>query len=338
MAIGILLSNLGTPDAPEAPEVRTYLKQFLMDPDVVDIPYVARWLLVHGLILPRRPKASAEAYRKVWTERGSPLLFHHLDLCRKVQEYLGPEYVVEPGMRYGNPSIPSAVQALLKCGVSRIVFAPLYPQYSLAASHSSEVEFDRALREAGRPVPALTLPEFHRHESFIGPFGTLGREFLAEHPVDHVLFSFHGLPERQCRKTDPTGTHCFATPDCCAQITAANSKCYRAQCFATAADIAKRAGLGDDRYSVSFQSRLGRTPWIKPYTDFVLPELPKKGIRRLAVFCPSFVADCLETLEEVQIRARAQFRECGGEELYLIPSLNSRDDWAAALADRVRAS
>jgi len=332
---GVLLINLGTPNSPEVPDVRRYLKQFLMDPFVIDIPAAARWALVNLIILPRRPKASGEAYRKIWTDRGSPLLFHTLDLAEKVRALL-PECRVEPCMRYGHPSIESAVRQLVAHGVDRIVALPLYPQYSLAATESSRVELQRVVAEAGFRGEVRVVGDFFDEVTFIRAFADRIRRSLAEFKSDHLLMSFHGIPERHVRKTDPTGAHCLASESCCDRIVEANRLCYRAQCFATARAIARELGMGPSDYTVSFQSRLGRTPWIKPYTDLLYGPLAKRGIKRLAVACPAFVADCLETLEEVQIRGREQFIEEGGEDLRLIPSLNSDPLWAESVSRLVR--
>lgn len=333
---GVLLINLGTPSSPEPKDVRTYLKQFLMDPYVIDIPAPARWFLVNALILPKRPITSSEAYKKIWTDRGSPLLFHSLDLVKKVQRALGNSYAVRLGMRYGNPSIESAIDSVIQAGATSLSVLPLYPQFSLAATESSVQELKRVLKSREIRIPCRVLPDFYANSQFIEAFARVGRESLEDFTPDHVIFSFHGLPERHVKKTDPTGNHCLVTDKCCDQITDANRKCYRAQCYQTAHRIAGRMDLMRDRYSVAFQSRLGRTPWIKPYTDVIYEELPKRGVKKVAVICASFVADCLETLEEVQIRGEEQFRAAGGEELRLVPSLNSEDFWSQSVASWIR--
>jgi ferrochelatase len=338
---GVLLINLGTPDSPAAADVRRYLREFLMDPYVVDIAWPLRWLLVNGLILRKRPADSAALYRKIWTDRGSPLLFHLLDLVQAVQARLGGAFVVRPGMRYGSPSIGSALEAFKADGVDRIVAFPLYPQYSLAATESSVQETRFAARALGVAAPIEFVPDFHDAPWFIDAFAEVARPALSEGEWDHVLFSFHGLPERQVKRTDPTGAHCRAEGSCCDAIAgpaAPNAKCYRAQCFATARLLAGRLGLRPDAWSVSFQSRLGRTPWIRPYTDVVYDELAARGAKRIAVLSPAFVADCLETLEEIAIRGHDQFRARGGELVRLVPSLNAHPKWVDAVAERIRAS
>lgn len=333
---GLLLINLGTPDAPETGAVRRYLRQFLSDPRVLDMHPVGRSLLLNLVILPVRPRQSAEAYAKIWGPGGSPLLRHSLDLAEAVQRSLGEDFLVELGMRYGNPSIEGALQRLLERRVDRVVVLPLYPQYSSASTGSS---IEEVMRVAGQlwVTPSLAFVEaFYEDAGFLDAFAAVGRPVLAETEAQHVLFSFHGLPERHMRKADDTGKHCLEAADCCARIVGANRHCYRAQCFATARGLAARLQLGEDQYSVSFQSRLGRTPWVRPYTDVVLPELLQRGVKRVAVFCPAFVADCLETLEEIGLRARESFLEGGGEELVLVPSLNAAPEWVEAVVRLVK--
>ncbi|MFN7133932.1 MAG: ferrochelatase [Myxococcales bacterium] len=333
---GLLLINLGTPDAPTTPAVRRYLREFLSDPRVIDLSPVGRWLLLNLVILPFRPAKSAHAYQKVWTDRGSPLLFHSVDFTEKVRARLGARWKVELGMRYGAPSLASALEKLKAAHVERLVVLPLYPQYSSAANGSSLEEIFRVLGPLPAVPPLLALEEFFDDPGFIDAFAAVGRPVLDEKRPDHVLFSFHGLPERQVKATESVPGHCAFDEGCCARISEANRHCYRAQSFATARLIAERLGLPAERWSVSFQSRLGRTPWIKPYTDEVLPALRARGVRRVAVFCPAFVADCLETLEEIAIRAREDFLSQGGEDLTLVPSLNATDAWVDAAVAMVR--
>ncbi|QSQ17825.1 ferrochelatase [Myxococcus landrumensis] len=335
---GLLLLNLGTPDAPESGAVRRYLREFLSDPRVVDIHPVGRWMLLNFIILPVRPAKSAEAYRKVWMPQGSPLLVYSRELEAAVRARLGGEYEVALGMRYGTPSIPDAVASLRARGVMDFTVLPLYPQEATSSSASSLARVYEVMTE-GWDVPNVrAVPAFHSHPSFLDAFTSVARPVIAQTRSDHVLFSFHGVPERHVRKTDTSGQHCFASAGCCDSLTEANRHCYRAQCFSTARGLAERLGLKAEGWSVSFQSRLGRTPWVKPYTDLVLPELAKRGVKRLAVMCPSFVADCLETLEEVGLRAREQFVEAGGEALTLVPSLNAHPEWVDAVVRMVRES
>ncbi len=333
-----ILLNLGTPDSPRPSDVRKYLREFLMDPYVIDIPYLARFLLVYGLILPTRPKKSAEAYQKIWTPKGSPLLFHLSDLTEKVQNLLGASWLVRPAMRYGSPSIESTFEEFQDLGLEEVTLLPLYPQYSLAATESSIQE---CLRVSKKIIPHVRLrfvEPFYRDEGFIQSFAEVARENLKDYSFDHLLFSYHGLPERQVKKTDSSGTHCLSRKECCDEINPSNQKCYRAHCFVTTQKLVRELKLEPHQYSICFQSRLGRTPWIKPFTDELLQELPKKGVKRLAVICPAFVSDCLETLEEIQIRGREDFLRYGGEDLKLIPSLNSSDVWANAVKQLILGS
>ena len=334
---GVLLLNLGTPDSPGVADVRRYLREFLTDPRVIDINPVGRWLLLNLVILPFRPAKSAHAYQKIWTEQGSPLLFHSRGLTAGVQAALGPSYVVELGMRYGAPSIPAALAKLQAADPAKIVVLPLFPQYSSAATGSA---MDRVYEIVGKAwnVPAVeAIGDFYDDPGFIAAFAQVARPHLEGFRPDFVLFSYHGLPERHMRKSDQTGRHCLQSPGCCAAISSANRHCYRAQCYATTRALATQLALTDERHSVAFQSRLGRTPWIHPYTDEVLPELARAGKKRLAVMCPAFVADCLETVEEIGIRAKEQWRSLGGEDLILVPSLNAEPVWIEQVARMIRA-
>ncbi len=333
--IGVLLVNLGTPDAPHAPEVRRYLREFLSDPRVLDISPLGRWLLLNLIILPTRPARSAEAYRKVWRADGSPLLAFSRELHAGVRDAL-PDMQVELAMRYGNPSVAAGLKALRDGGCDRVVVFPLYPQYA-ASSTGSTVE--AVYREAAAlwNTPYLSIvPPFYDSPAFINAFAAVGRPVLDEFRPDHVLYSFHGLPERHMHKSDMSGQHCLRSADCCDQIVAANRHCYRAQCYSTARALTHALDLTPDTTSVSFQSRLGRAVWIRPYTDIVLPELARRGVRRVAVLCPAFVADCLETLEEIGIRAEEDFKKAGGEALKLVPSLNGHPAWVDAAAGLIR--
>jgi len=335
---GLLLINLGTPEAPAAPAVRRYLREFLSDPRVIDIHPILRAALLHLVILPLRPRRSALAYQKIWTERGSPLLSHSQDLAAAVQARLGPSWRVRLGMRYGQPSLAAALADLVGKvdRVERLVVLPLYPQQASSSTGSSIEALFAALAPLDCPPPVCVLEPFYDDPGFLDAFASRGRPVLAAERPDHVLFSFHGLPERHMRKADPTGRYCLAQPDCCSRIVPENRGCYRAQCYATARLLAERLGLAAERYTVCFQSRLGRTPWISPYTDHVLPGLVAQGKRRVVVFCPAFVADCLETLEEIGLRARHDFLAAGGESLALVPSLNAEPDWADAVTALVK--
>ena len=335
---GVLLVNLGTPDAPRTPEVRRYLREFLSDPRVIDVPALPRFLLLNLFILPFRPARAAEAYRKIWTERGSPLLAHSEDLREAVQAALGPGIPTVLAMRYGKPSIASGLAELHKHGVDRVIVFPLYPQ---TASSSTGTVLEKVYAEAGWfwNVPNLVaIPAFYDHPGFLEAWTAVGRPVLERAKPDHVLLSYHGLPERQVRKSDDSGTHCLASVTCCEAIASVNRNCYRAQCFTTSRGLAERLGLAPDRYTVTFQSRLGRTPWIRPYTDIVLAELPKRGVKRVAIFSPAFVADCLETVEELAIRGKETFLAAGGEAFTFVPSLNTHPAWVDTAVSLIRES
>ena len=329
---GLLLVNLGTPDAPDTPAVRRYLREFLSDPRVLDVGAVTRAFVLNLLILPFRPRQSAEAYRKVWTERGSPLLFHGLDLVEKVRSLVGDATQVELAMRYQNPSVTVALERFRAAGIDRIVVFPLFPQYSSSAFGSAVEEVFRVASRLWNVPTLQVVPPFYDHPEFVESFAAVAKPHLGKFQPDKVVMSFHGLPERQVVKSDESGSHCLRSLTCCDEIVSANRNCYRAQCFATARSLAAHLELEPERYEVTFQSRLGRrTPWISPYTDHRIVELPQEGVRRVAVMCPAFVADCLETLEEIGLRASDDFRSAGGEELSLVPSLNSDDRWAEAV-------
>jgi ferrochelatase len=334
--VGVLLVNLGTPDSPAVPDVRRYLREFLSDPRVLDIPAAGRALLLNAVILPFRPARSAAAYKMIWGEDGSPLLAHGQRLTEAVRRALGAGYTVELAMRYGAPSIPDALARLQAAQPREIVVLPLFPQYSAAATGSAVERVYDVLKAGWNVPPTRTIGAFYDDPGFIDAFAIVARRHLDPFRADYVLFSYHGLPERHVLKSDPSGRHCLGSPTCCDAIVPANRYCYRAHCFATTRALAARLGLSAERHGVSFQSRLGRTPWLRPYTDLLLPELARAGHKRLAVLCPAFVADCLETLEEIGIRAREQWRGLGGEKLLLVPSLNAEPVWVETVARLVR--
>jgi len=333
---GVILINLGTPDAPTPEAVGVYLREFLMDGFVIDVPITLRWFLVNVLIVPRRKFQSAAAYQKVQMPGGSPLLVHSRALAAAVAVELGPDFVVESAMRYGNPSIASSFARLKEANVSRIIALPLYPQYAESSFETAVVEAKRRATELGYADRLTFLAPFYDRPEFIEGFAQRVGDHLSANPADHVVFSFHGLPERHVKKLHPQ--HCLRAADCCDKITEANRNCYRAQCVFTAKAIADQVGLKAGDYTLSFQSRLGRAKWLEPNTEDVLKELPTRGVKKLAVACPSFVADCLETLEEIAIRGRETFLAAGGEDLRLIPSLNSGSSWTQAVANWIRAA
>ena len=320
MTVGVLLAQLGTPASPTARDVRRYLREFLGDPRVIDIPGPARWLLVNAIIAPTRAPNSARAYQKIWSDEGSPLLVYGQALASALGKLLGEDYRVVLGMRYGEPTLAAALDALEDCDEIRVM--PLFPHDASSSSGSAAARVMELAAQRWNVPRVRILPSFYDDPGFIAAQAELARPVLDEAEPEHVLFSYHGLPERQIRKSDPSGVHCFRA-SCCDAIGPANARCYRAQCFATTRALIAELGLDAGRCSTSFQSRLGRTPWIQPFTDLVLPELAASGVKRLAVLCPAFVADNLETLEEIGIRATEQWQELGGERLALVPCVNA---------------
>jgi ferrochelatase len=329
---GVLLVNLGTPDRPETGPVRRYLRQFLGDPRVLTLPSPLRWLLLNLVILPLRPPKTAAAYRKIWLPEGSPLRIHSESLTREVSQQLGAEFHVALAMRYGQPSIADGLAALEKANVGKIIVLPLFPQYASSVTASVASEVFRCLEAQGDYPAFEIMGAFYDEPDFKTCWAEIAGPSLTEFKADHVLFSFHGLPEDQIRASDPRKNHCLSTADCCANPGPSLRRCYRAQCYATTRAIASGLGLAENETSTAFQSRLGPRPWIQPFTDKVLPELAEQGIQRLAVFCPSFVADNLETLEEVGIRLKEQWLELGGEALWLAPCPNGDARFAKAVA------
>jgi ferrochelatase len=308
---GILLINLGTPADPSVASVRRYLRQFLFDPRIIELPAILRWMLVNLCILPFRSKKSAEAYEKIWTPQGSPLLTYSRDLQHSLQATLGAKYVVALGMRYGEPNIESALEELTRAAVQKILILPLFPQYSSAANGSALQQALSVIAKQKVILPFEVITEFYDNEHYIRALAESMQPYIAkEH--DYILFSYHGLPERQ-----------MINP---------GISCYRTKCLHTSQLIANYLGLTNGKWSASFQSRLGKLPWIKPYTDQVLIDLRKQGVKRILIVCPSFIVDCLETLEEINIRAKQQWLDLGGESLSLIPCLNAQTNWVKALS------
>lgn len=333
--IGVLLLNVGSPDKPETRAVRRYLRQFLSDPRVIDVAAWKRAIILNLFILPFRPKRSAHAYKAVWTDRGSPLIAISTDFARALGEVL-PDAEVAIGMAYGQPSIAAALESLCERGLDRIVVAPMFPQ-SASATTGSVLEATYKLAATKYNVPSLcVVPPFYAHPAFLRAWAAVATPQLEEFQPDHVLFSFHGLPERQIRKGDISSAHCLVKPGCCDSIVPENNACYRRQCFETARGIAEAIGLPDDLYSVSFQSRLGREPWLQPYTDQTIAMLADNGLGRLAVLCPAFVADCLETLEEIGIGGKKTFLDHGGKEYVQVSCPNAHPGWVEAFAEIIR--
>lgn len=328
MSKGILLINLGSPDSTAVGDVRKYLREFLMDARVLDAPWPVRFCVVHFAILPSRPKESAHAYEKIWTPAGSPLIVTSRHLQKELQERL--QAPVELAMRYQNPSVESAIGKLARFNVDELFVIPLFPHYAMSSYESAVV---RVKEVATRLAPRMKLtvqPPYFDAPDYIEALVTSAQPAL-QSGYDHLLFSFHGIPERHLRKSDPTHCHCLVAANCCQVPNIAHATCYRAQCFKTVAAFVARANVPQGKYSVSFQSRLGKDPWLKPYTDFELAELPKHGVEKLLVICPAFVSDCLETIEEIGIRGRETFLNAGGKEFGQIPCLNEHPAWMAAV-------
>ncbi len=333
--IGVLLVNLGTPDSPSNSDVYKYLIEFLTDKRVMDFGWLKRNLLVRGIIVPARYKHSAKTYRAIWDkDRGSPLLFHTEDLGKKVQSILGDKYVVEIAMRYQNPSIESALKKLQAQLVSEIIVLPLFPQYS-SACNGSIIQKVQETTNKWLTLPKLTyINHFYDNKLFIDAIVENARQFNLN-DYDHIIFSYHGLPLRHLLNGDITSLYCKADKTCCNTITEVNQNCYRTQCFQTTKLVAEQLGLSSDKYTNTFQSRLGKEIWIEPYSVDVIPALAKQGKRKLLVFSPAFVADCLETLFEISVEYQELFEEHGGNTVQLVPSLNSNATWVNAVADIV---
>ncbi|MGF1638434.1 MAG: ferrochelatase [Cyclobacteriaceae bacterium] len=327
---GVLLVNLGTPDSPSVPDVRKYLREFLMDGRVIDFPFIPRWMLVNLIIAPFRSPKSAKIYKQLWEERGSPLMFHSQDVRTKLQALLGSEYIVALGMRYQQPSIESALQILRKQHVSEILVIPLFPQYA-SATTGSVIDKVMEITKKWQVIPNISfVSQFHEHELFIESFAQIARKYLEEREFDHILFSYHGIPERQIKKAS-VDNYCRLSDQCCSVYHAKNRFCYRAQCFQTTRLLAESLNIPDDKYTVVFQSRLGKDPWIKPYADETIKQLAQNGIKSILIFSAAFVADCLETTIEVGDEFKEIFEENGGEHWQMVESLNSNDSWVACL-------
>jgi ferrochelatase len=327
MSKGVLLVNLGSPDSPSVPAVRRYLNEFLMDGRVIDTPWLLRRLVV-GLILIKRPEESAHAYEKIWTPAGSPLVV----TSRNVQKKLAARVTtpVELAMRYQNPSIESALKKLAAQNIDDVLLIPLFPHYAMSSFESAVVRVQEVAAKIAPQMKITVQPPYFDAPDYIAALVASARNHL-EAGYDHLLFSFHGIPERHLRKSDPTGCHCLMKENCCEVPSPAHATCYRAQCFKTVAAFTAKAQIPKEKFSVSFQSRLGKDPWLKPYTDLELEKFPARGVKKILVICPAFVSDCLETIEEIGIRGRESFLKSGGEDLTLIPCLNEHSGWLDAL-------
>ncbi len=331
---GVLLVNLGTPDSPQTADVRRYLDEFLMDGRVIDVNPVLRTFLVKGIIVPFRAPKSAKLYKEIWSDKGSPLLHYSVLQQKLLQDSLGEDYMVELAMRYQQPSIEDALQRLKDALVDSIKVIALFPQYASASTGSV---YDKVM-ELVRQWPTIPnisfINSFHDNEMMIETFANNGRQYNPE-SYDHILFSFHGLPQRQLIKSDHTHNYCLKVNDCCNTLTDVNKFCYSAQSHHTAKLIAGKLNIPKEKYTICFQSRLGNDPWVQPYTSEIVAKLAAEGKKRILVFCPAFVADCLETVYEVTEEYGTEFKKLGGETMQLVESLNDSPLWIEALEKMV---
>jgi ferrochelatase len=331
----VLIANLGSPDSTSVPDVRRYLREFLGDERVLDIAAPLRWLLLEAVILPTRPKKTAHAYAKIWTEGGSPLLVTSEKVRAKLAAAVGDTLPVHAAMRYGNPSIRDTVAAIAAAGCDEVLLFPQYPHYAMASWETVVVRIYEEFAAQAPGIKVSCVQPFYGDPDYIEMLHAVSAPFLAT-AYDHVLFSYHGIPERHLRKADSSHAHCLKVADCCHTCSPAHATCYRAQCFRTTAALAQRAGLDPAKYSNSFQSRLAGEPWLQPFTDFELARLPKAGVKRLLVICPSFLADCLETLEEISMAGKETFLAAGGEHFEKILCPNDHPAFIDFLANRVQ--
>lgn len=332
----VLLVNLGSPESTAVADVGRYLSEFLGDERVIDKPAnrLARSILVNGIIVPFRKKKSAHAYEQVWTKDGSPLLAISRSVREKLSAILGPKIPVYLAMRYGQPSVASVVSAITSDGIEELLVFPQYPHYAMSSWETVVVRVQEELRKQAPGIRATVVQPFYEDPDYIDALYAVSEPYLKQ-PHDFLLFSYHGLPERHMSKADSSQAHCLVVPDCCTTCSPAHATCYRAQVYATTRALVKKAGIGPERHSVSFQSRLAGEPWLTPYTDEILKKLPGEGRKRLLVICPAFTADCLETIEEIAGEGKEIFQAAGGESFTQIPCLNEQQPYIDFLANRV---
>ena len=328
---GVLLVNLGSPESPTAKDVKPYLDEFLMDKYVIDVPFLLRALLVRGIILQTRPKKSAEAYARIWTSEGSPLIVLSKRMHQKVKGLV--DIPVALSMRYGTMTILKGLQELHNKGVTEVMLFPLYPQHAMASTTTILVLAEE-LRVKHFPNMKFTnVPAFYNKSGYIKALSNSIKNHLEGFEYDHLLFSYHGIPKRHIRKTDVTKSHCKIDGSCCNTASAAHEFCYRHQCYETTKQVVKLLGIPEGKYSQTFQSRLAGDKWLTPYTDVEINKMPAKGIKKLAVVTPAFVSDCLETLEEIAMEANEQFIHNGGEAFFAVPCMNDEDEWCGVVAN-----
>jgi protoporphyrin/coproporphyrin ferrochelatase len=328
---GLVIVNLGSPDSPEVRDVRKYLRQFLLDERVIDVPFALRKLIVEGFILPFRPKRSAEAYASVWTKDGAPLKVYTEEFMKSLQPLI--DLPVATAMRYGSPSPRAALQDLETrvSHLDEIWIAPLYPHYAKSSYETALVYVKDEIQKIRPHITFRILKPFYQEAGYVQSLADSIRPYLKKE-FDHLLFSYHGLPVRHLRRTDPTKQHCYASANCCDVISPASGFCYKHQVITTTRLVSKLLSLPSGKFSYSFQSRLGQDEWIKPFTVERLEQFPSEGIKNLVVVCPAFVSDCLETVEEIAIRGRQTFLNAGGQSFQLIPCLNASPAWVKTFA------
>jgi protoporphyrin/coproporphyrin ferrochelatase len=335
MKRAVVLMNLGSPDSTEVKDVKRYLDEFLMDERVIDKPWLLRALLVKGIIVPFRAPKSAEAYKSIWTDKGSPLII----ISKQLRDALKKE-VEEPvviAMRYGNPSPKAAFDELVQKNpdLEEVIAVPMYPHYAMS-SYETAVEYAKEQhKKGGYKFKLTTIKPYYNNDEYLNALCDSIQTYL-QNEYDHILFSYHGVPERHIHKGDITGKHCLKVANCCETPSAAHEYCYRHQCLVTTKLVAERLDIPKEKWSMSFQSRLGRDPWLQPYTAQRFEDLPKQGVKKLLVVCPAFVSDCLETLEEIAEEGKEIFIHAGGESFEMIPCLNVHPLWVGAIAKWVK--
>lgn len=327
---GVLLVNLGSPDSTSTKDVRKYLDEFLMDERVIDVPYLLRAFLVKGIILNTRPRKSAAAYKKIWWEDGSPLIVLSKRLREKTAILTSVPVVL--AMRYGNPSIKAGLQELAKNGVDEVLLIPLYPQFAMATTETILVLAEEIRKKYFPNMQFTHVPAFYNHPDYVRVLGNSIKNQLKDKDWNHLLFSYHGVPERHIKKSDITKSHCKIDGQCCQTASPAHDFCYRHQCYETTRQVGEYLGLKAGCFSTSFQSRLGRDPWLQPYTDQTIEKFAQEGVKNLAIVTPAFVSDCLETLEEIGMEGKEEFIKAGGRQFHVIPCLNDGEEWVKTLA------
>jgi ferrochelatase len=328
---GVLLVNLGSPDSPEPKDVKKYLGEFLMDERVIDVPLWARTLLVKGIILNTRPKASAAAYKKIWWKEGSPLIVLSERLQDKIQNQV--DFPVALAMRYGSMTIKKGLQELVDKGVDEVFLIPLYPQFAMATTETILVLAEEIRKEYFPNITIQDLKAFYNNENYINVLSNSIAKHLQDNDYEHLLFSYHGVPERHIRKSDVTKSHCKIDGSCCETASPAHEFCYRHQCKEVTRLVAEKLNLKAGSFSTSFQSRLGFDPWLQPYTDRTIERLGKQGIKKMAIVTPAFVSDCLETLEEIAMEGEEIFHEMGGKDFTTVPCLNDDQEFVDLLSN-----